>query len=119
MNTENSNFIISSTKQTQPLLYNANNTQEHYKIEDIYGCIAPIILEYYYGKNISPDNSEAKNENLKTMKKETPLLNHLNIIACLNEATYKTSLNKIFNHLKHIALLFCIILIFLYFLHII
>ena len=86
MNTENSNFIISLTKQTQPLLYNANNTQEHYTIEDIYGCITPIILEYY-GKNISPDNSEAKNENLKTMKKETPLLNHLDIIAWFNEAT--------------------------------
>ena len=44
MNTENSKSIITFNKPTQPLLYNADNKQEHY-IVGAMGAILPIILK--------------------------------------------------------------------------
>lgn len=47
MYTENSKSIITFNEPTQPLLYSANNTQEHYTI-DAMSPILPIVLKYYY-----------------------------------------------------------------------
>lgn len=46
MYTENSKSIITFNEPTQPLLYSANNTQEHYPIEAM-SPILPIVLKYY------------------------------------------------------------------------
>ena len=46
MYTENSKSIITFNEPTEPLLYSANNTQEHDTI-DAMSPILPIVLKYY------------------------------------------------------------------------
>ena len=102
MYTENSKSIITFNEPTQPLLYSANNTQEHYTI-DAMSPILPIVLKYYYDNTqkhytidtISPIRKTKYNcfrfnqiYNKSTMNKEQSFLSVLGIGVCLLTALY-------------------------------
>ena len=101
MYTENSKSIITFKEPTQPLLYSANNTQEH-DIIDAMSPILPIVLKYNYDNTQEHYTIDAISPSRKT-----------NTNKPIEKKEYNKSSDNILKELGNVALLFSIVLLFL------